>query len=581
MTGLRTRRMAFTLIVTCLMLSPLALMLVDTSTPRIASVPHVTAELTINHPPDMTFENGTRGKKIVWNATDPEPKNFTVTRNGEVYDSGDWNGTPVVVNLDHLYAENLTHSLPVSFTFVCTAFNMQNESVSDEVVVTVIADESPPIIQQPENITYEEGSFGHYIRWNITEANPDSYNVTRESNDPTCNFTVIEGGKWDGSNITMNVDGLNATYWYLYTLFVNDTFGRNATSVVNVTVEEDLTPPQVDSPADIAYEFGSKGHKISWKVYDSNPKNYTIVVTYSYINKTYGNLTESSVPLQNITQSDWKLTNPEGDTITVVIDNLYLGNYTYNITLFDDCGRHSSDALNVTVYEDLRPPVVNATPDFTYEEGYSGYLVNWTVEESNPKYFELSRDGVGIENGTWHDRDYFELDADGLSVGTHIFNLTLVDFFNQTTKSIVNVTVTPDAHLPTVSQVAALQAFHSATENNLSVQAYVWDLNGISSVKVEWFVGEETPSSANMTPVSEGLYMGDLGAFSVGTTVYYRVVATDNSSVHNVHTTEWTPVVITAMTTEPTPMLLWVPILIVGVLSSVVIMSLYFRTRTR
>ncbi|MGQ4871312.1 MAG: hypothetical protein ACP6IT_05700, partial [Candidatus Thorarchaeota archaeon] len=76
-------------------------------------------------------------------------------------------------------------------------------------------------------------------------------------------------------------------------------------------------------------------------------------------------------------------------------------------------------------------------------------------------------------------------------------------------------------------------------------------------------------------------YMGDLGAFTVGTTVYYRVVATDNSSVHNVYTTEWSPVVITAMTTEPTPMLLWVPVLILGVLSSVVIMSLYFRTRTR
>ncbi len=539
------------------------------------------AELTINHPPDMTFENGTRGKRIVWNATDPDPKNYTVTRDGEVFSSGQWFGEPIIVDLDSLYEQNLTYSLPRTFTFVCTVFNMQNQSVSDEVLVTVIPDEAAPIIAQPENISYEEGSFGHYIRWNITESNPDFYNISRVTDDPQSTNGTIEYGDWDGSNISLNVDNGNATHWYLYTLFLNDTLGHNSTSVVNVTVYEDLTPPTVSSPDDIAYEYGAKGNRIVWHVYDSNPKNYTIIITYTFINKTYGYLDESQVPLQNITQPNWVIVHPTGDDLIIEIDNLYVGNYTYNITLFDIYGRNATDAVNVTVYYDLRAPVVTAPADYSYEEGYTGHWVNWTIDENNPKSYNLTLDGDLLEGGEWNGTG-FNVSADGLSVGDHVFNLTLTDYFNQTTVSAVVVTVDPDSHLPIVSNIQALQSFRSATENNVTIQASAWDLNGIRLMQVEWRVGNDTGTETkNMTKTDWGLYVAEIGAFQVGTVLYYRILATDNSSVNNVNTTEWIRLEITPLATRPTPALVWVPVLVVGVLSFLVVTYLYVKTRTR
>ncbi len=572
--------MIFGIFIAWLVLSPAIAVFTGTPQQPVANS-HILAEISIDHPPDLTYENGTMGKTIEWNATTSDPKNYTVTRDGEVYQSGSWDGSLITVDLDHLYTENLTYSLPRTFIFVCTVFNQQNETVSDEVQVTVVPDEAAPIIAQPANFSYEEGSFGHFIHWNITETNPDFYNITRISNDPTSNFTVtIESGDWDGSNISLNVDHLNASYWYIFTLYVNDTLGHNATSSVNVTVYEDLSDPTVTNPDDISYEYGATGNKLEWKVYDSNPKNYTIIITYTFINKTYGYYDDTEVPLANITNTDWTLTNPDGDYVSVQIDKLYVGNYTYNITLFDDFGHWASDVVNVTVYKDLRAPVVNATPDFAYEEGYTGNLVNWSIDETNPKFFNLTRDDVILGNGTWDGSD-FNATADGLSVGMHVFNLTLIDYFNQTTISIVRVNVTPDAHLPLVTEVTTIQAFYSPTENNITVQAHIWDLNNLSSVKVEWRVDETNIHDRNMTEISDGLYMADIGAYAVGTTVYYRILATDNSSVHNVYTSEWFSVTVEAVTEEPTPPLLWVPILILGSLSAIVLLFLYFKTRTR
>jgi hypothetical protein len=56
----------------------------------------------ITSPSDMEFENGTQGEWVTWNATDAEPKNYTVTRDSDIYSSGSWDGSEIEVNLNHL-----------------------------------------------------------------------------------------------------------------------------------------------------------------------------------------------------------------------------------------------------------------------------------------------------------------------------------------------------------------------------------------------------------------------------------------------------------------------------------------------
>jgi len=569
-----------------LVLSPFALWTLGPAMPPLTPQRHfVAAAPTISSPDDLTFENGTMGKKIVWNATYPEPKNYTITRNASIYRSGSWAGGLVEVDLNHLYTQNLTHTLPVKFVFVCTVFDMQNESVSDEVLVAVIPDVVAPILSSTGSFSYEEGSFGHSVNWTIQETNPSFFNITRYSNETTSNRTLIRSGRWFaanitvGRNITISVDKLNATHWYSFTLFVNDTFGRNSTSTVNVTVYSDFSPPTITSPNDISYEFGSKGHKIVWGIYDSNPKNYTIRVRILYNDTSYGN--KSAVHgAANVTLSNWTLTNARGDNVSIDVTSIYLGNYTYTMTLYDKFGRNASDTVNLTIYKDLRSPVVTPLGNLTYEEGYTGHRLNWSADESNPKLYNLTRDGIVLMNGTWRGEN-ISINVDKLAVGIHVFNMTMTDFFNQSTVVITGVNVTPDAHVPTIADVREIQVFATSTSNNLTIQAYIWDINNISSIRVEWGIDRNSSVNATMSDEGSGFYTASLGEYSYGMLVWYRLVAVDNSSVKNVHTTGWTQFEVTRLSREPTPFVVWGSLLLLGVLSMLVILTIYWRTKTK
>jgi hypothetical protein len=571
------------LVLACLVLQP-AIGGTLASDPLPSSQTFFVASISINSPPDLTFENGTLNELIRWTPDTTNPKNYSITMDGDAYRQGTWTGIPITVQLNDLYVRDLLDEpseLPSDFLFNCTVFNEDGESAWDVVIVHVIPDEAAPIIAQPENITYEEGSFGHEIRWNITETNPDFYNITRISNEPTSNDTVILSDKWDGDNITINVDGLNASRWYLYTLFVNDTIGYNSTSSVNVTVVLDLTAPTVTDPGPIEFEFGSMGEEIRWEAYDSNPKNYTISVWIRFNNTLYGNLTKPLHAPTNVSASEWTFPTPIGGPIIYDLDYLFLGNYTFQIILFDDYDRSVNNTVNVTVYEDIRAPIIDSISDFEYEEGYTGYSLEWSAEETNPRSYNLTRDGEILLNGTWRGEN-ISISIDGFEVGVYVYNLTLKDFFNQTSFAVVTVTVAPDAHHPLISDVQPIELYSTPTTTNLTIQAYAWDINRIRNITVEWYAGDGTETEVvEMMHESSDFYSAELGEFSNGVVVHYKVVAMDNSSARNVFETGWLQYEITSMTRPGLPLTISVVVAILGGLSTIIILSLYFRTRRR
>ena len=577
----RTSSIVFAAILTWLVVSPYAAGLFSAIPMQAASSDFIIAEISLDSPLDLSFENGSLGEQIVWNATSPNPRNYTILRDGDVHRSGGWAGDVITLNLNHIYADNLTHPLPVSFIYECIIFNYDNETLSDSVQVDVIADVLAPIISAPDDLTYEVGSFGHTLDWNITETNPQFYNLTRQSNETSSNDTILESGDWNGDNISISVDGLNASRWYMYTLFVNDTLGYNSTSVVNVTVDADLTDPEISSPDDISYEFGATGNEILWFTYDSNPVNYTFEVIVHYNDTSYGNTSKVIGAPANITDEPWSFTDPEGLNLTFVVDKMYLGNYTFTLSLFDDYNHNSTDSVNVTIYKDIRAPNVTALEDFTYEEGYSGYSLNWSADESNPMTYNLTRDGEVLLNGTWRGEN-LTISIDKLAVGEYTFNMTLIDFFNQSAIVLTVVTVTPDAHLPLIQEVRVIASYTTASTNNITVQAYTWDLNNISTISIEWYVGDVAATEEmDMTLESNDFYIAALGEFSHGAIITYRVTAVDNSSVNNSETTEWLSFTVEAQASAPLSPILWGVVLALGILSSMAILWLYFRTKTR
>jgi hypothetical protein len=595
MIPLKRSRLLIALMLTCLILSPY---IVSVNYVNQHFAPVASMELaapTITGPTFYQFENGSQSEALVYNTFDANPKNFTVTVNGTSYDDGIWTGGMLTVYLSFLYSRHMITTLPLLFNFKVTVTNDGGESASIDTTVRVILDETPPIIETIydgityvtlyNNVTYEAGSFGHKIEWNITESNPDFYNVTRISNELTSNYTEIESGAWDGENVILNIDGLNASHWYLYTLFVNDTFGRNATSYMNVTVTPDISNPAISSPNDVNFEFGSKGHKIDWFVYDSNPKNYTIVATILYNDTTYGNVSAFH-SFVNVIEADWSFPNPDGENLIVSLDGLFLGNYSITITAFDAFGHSSNDSVNVTIYKDVRAPVIVPGPDISYEEGYTGYNITWGTEESNPLSFSITRDGELLQNGTWRGEN-FTLFVDGLAVGVHSYNLTLTDFFDATSFAVIEVHVTSDASNPVVSNIKVIQTLSSQTTNNLTVQAYIWDHNNISSVLIQWGVGDPEEvgfeyETENMTRTENSdFFSAEIGEYTQGQIVWCRILATDNSSAKNEEVTAWMSIEVALLSYGGGPFLVYVIVFTLGSLSLLVVLVIYFRTRVK
>ena len=89
-------------------------------------------------------------------------------------------------------------------------------------------DTTVPYVNQPSDLEYEEGSTGHSITWVPYDEYPSKYEVYRDSD-------LIELGSWNGSEISINVDGLVLGV-HNYTLVVFDRRGNSASDTILVTV---------------------------------------------------------------------------------------------------------------------------------------------------------------------------------------------------------------------------------------------------------------------------------------------------------------------------------------------------------
>ncbi|MFQ5979160.1 MAG: hypothetical protein ACE5OZ_13625 [Candidatus Heimdallarchaeota archaeon] len=92
-------------------------------------------------------------------------------------------------------------------------------------------DTSRPTIDHPENVTYHEGAKGHVLTWHPADENPLNYTVFR-------NGTITDSGSWNGSEISLKVDGLEAGT-YNFTISVLDIVWGSATDSIWVFVIAD------------------------------------------------------------------------------------------------------------------------------------------------------------------------------------------------------------------------------------------------------------------------------------------------------------------------------------------------------
>ena len=171
----------------------------------------------LNHGMDIECELGRTGVNVTWVSLCY--KYCIILRNGSKVKESTWEGMSITASLDGL-------GLGVYNYTVCV--NGSDGSWLEDTVFVTIKDTTPPRIDSPEDIQYEEGVSGNTITWNPVDESPNSYEVYR-------NDTIVDSGQWNGSEIIVNIDGLDIGI-YNYSIVVNDTGGRFTSDQVIVSV---------------------------------------------------------------------------------------------------------------------------------------------------------------------------------------------------------------------------------------------------------------------------------------------------------------------------------------------------------
>ena len=112
-------------------------------------------------------------------------------------------------------------------------------------------------------------------------------------------------------------------------------------------------------------------------------------------------------------------------------------------------------------------------------------------------------------------------------------------------------------------------------------------MNNISSLEIQWGVGD--PESADFTfdtmdmeqTEIESIFVARLGNYEYGVRVWYKIIAQDDSSVQLVYDSGWLNVQISLQSYVGAPAPLYAVVVILGSLSLLVILVIYFRTKTR
>jgi hypothetical protein len=182
-----------------------------------------------------------------------------------------------------------------------------------------------PAIDHPADVAYTHGDTGSSITWNPTDIVPDNYEIYRDA-------TLVDSGAWDGSAITISVDGLSPGTYVYKCLAYND-LDIFASDEVTVTVAADTTDPTTNSPEDLTYTVGQEGNKITWTVSDDHPASYEI--------------TRDGVV---VADGDW---TSDMTTISINVDGLDPGIYEFVLTITDIGGNTASDTVVVNVAADM------------------------------------------------------------------------------------------------------------------------------------------------------------------------------------------------------------------------------------
>ncbi len=277
-------------------------------------------------------------------------------------------------------------------------------------------DARDPIITSPGDQEFLFETPNITVTWHVYDEYPKEIRVYR-------NDANVETDPWSESSYdyVLNVSEYSIGT-YTIRLEAEDQKGHISEDTITLRIFENVTPT-VSHPDDVSFYYTETGYSIQWNATDDHIDKYVIT--------------------RNGDEIASGLVNPEEPFITVSLDDLEIGVYTYILTVNDTSGNTATDSVVVTVKADDVPPVIVYAPaDFSYFIGNLGLRFNWTATDDFKDTYKITVDGLVVEEDDWIEENIW-FDFSGLSEGQHTVTLTVTDLGGNSASSSVLVTVQP------------------------------------------------------------------------------------------------------------------------------------------
>lgn len=376
----------------------------------------VKAEPLISSPPDLEIIEGMAGHMVEWVVTDDNPAEYMIKLNNLVVRTGTINSTTETITfpLEDLVTGN--------YELILLVVDLTDLSSTDIVLITVVANQVPQLTH-PDDVSFTEGTEGQSISWEVTDDNPDTYQVFKSG-------SITQEGNFSNSTIvTVSLDGLTPGLWN-YTFVVLDKSGVSSFDTVFVAVDEsEKDPPIITSVNDLSYVIGTPNQELAWVATSENPADYEI-----------------SLNDEVVVQGIWI----SGETIRYTLDHLTEGTHVVTITVFDTFGKEALDTVIVEVFPMV--PLIVGPEDMSILEGLTNISLEWYFYDDNPSLLEVYQDGSMIKSSSWTNGSKLTIDLTGLVVGTHNFTIFAFDLDSHLTIDTVIVRVLGEGSTDSLSE---------------------------------------------------------------------------------------------------------------------------------
>jgi parallel beta-helix repeat protein len=266
-----------------------------------------------------------------------------------------------------------------------------------------------PIVDHPLDLYYAEGSHGNTLVWHPYDNELRNWVLYIDGN----NWAT---GAWNLVDITVNVDGLSYGM-HQVKIIIYDVDQNNVTDTLTIHVY-DGTPPVISNVANTVAFVDGTGQVLTWKVSDLHPGDYVVYMD----------------------DDVWTSGAWTSGTLDVSIDGLSEGEHSLLTVISDLDGNTASDSVLIKVVKDATAPTIDSPPDMTYTFGETGNSIVWTPTDAYPSSFLVTLNGSVYTEGSWGGSRVV-VNVDGLSVGPHVFSITVRDGSGNTATDSVTVTV--------------------------------------------------------------------------------------------------------------------------------------------